>query len=263
MSGARPSAAAWAVLRSRPMSYGAGLRWQLALHGARLADRVPDVVLWLVHRPVITLGRRGRRSALVRPADELAAQGVELHIASRGGDATYHGPGQWVVYPILRLGGVGADAHGHLWNLEELSIRTCADFGVPAWRRPGMSGAWTAQGKIAAIGFHIKRWVTLHGTSFNVDPQPNGFEWIIPCGLRGEPVASLRQCLGGEAPPMDTVAERMMANFEHVFGRRLTVWRGRDPLPTDLANLLEVDCADDEPSGGDYDSDSPTSRASN
>jgi len=246
-----PAAEAWAVLRSRPLSYTEGVRWQLALHAARLAGQVPDVVLWLVHEPVITLGRRGRRTGLLRAPDELRAMGVEVHVASRGGDATYHGPGQWVVYPILRLGGVAADAHGHLWNLEELSIRTCRDFGVSAWRRAGMSGAWTAQGKIAAIGFHIKRWVTLHGTSFNVDPQPNGFDWIIPCGLRGEPVASLRQCLGADAPTMPMVADRLMANFEQVFGRRLLVWRDRDPLPDELTRVLGVPYADAAPAVAD------------
>ncbi|MCX7818649.1 MAG: lipoyl(octanoyl) transferase LipB [Kiritimatiellae bacterium] len=253
MSRPPSSGEAWAFVRPRPVGYAEALRWQLSLHAARLAGRVPDVVLWLVHEPVITLGRRGRREALLRTPEELAACGVELHVASRGGDATYHGPGQWVVYPILRLGRVGADAHGHLWNLEELSIRTCADFGVAAWRRPGMAGAWTASGKIAAIGFHLRRWVTLHGTSFNVDPCPNGFEWIVPCGLRGEPVASLRTCLGGHAPSMDAVAERMLANFEQVFGRRLTVWREGEALPPELAATLAA-----QPSGSSADS-----RASN
>lgn len=226
-----------AVFFDRPVPYAEGVRLQEALHAERLADRMPDTLLILQHQAVVTLGRRGRDGHLRKSPAELAARGIELHLASRGGDVTYHGPGQWVVYPILRLGLNEADAHGHLWNLEEIAVRTCGDFGVRAWRREGMSGAWTEAGKIAAIGFHLKRWVTIHGMSFNVDPDPGGFEVIVPCGLVGERVASLRALLGSRCPTLPEVRERLARNFESVCGRALDILRPSDPLPADLSAL--------------------------
>ncbi len=229
----------WALAIPGVVPYAAGVRLQECLHAARLAGRIPDTVVALQHGPVVTLGRRGRDNFLLRQPDALAALGIEVHVSSRGGDVTYHGPGQWVLYPILHLGVGRADAHGHLWNLEEISIRTCRDFGVEAWRREGKSGAWTASGKIAAIGFHIKRWITMHGTSFNVDPRPDGFAHIVPCGLAGEPVASLRTCLGDRCPPMDAVLDRLLAHAGTVLGRTLTLYRADGPLPAELAKAME------------------------
>ena len=129
---------AWAVPLADPVPYDTALRWQEALHHARVAGRLPDTVLILQHAPTITLGRRGRDNFLLRPPEELESRGIAVRHASRGGDVTYHGPGQWVLYPILRLGSGGADAHGHLWNLEEIALRVCRAFGVEAARRAGM-----------------------------------------------------------------------------------------------------------------------------
>lgn len=212
-----------------PVRYADGVRIQEAIVRARQADQIPDTVLFLEHHPVITLGRRGRRNFLLARPEDLAARGVDLEHASRGGDVTYHGPGQLVMYPILKLGSTEADSHGYLHNLEEIAIRTAAEFGVAARRRPGMNGAWTDAGKIAAIGFHLKRWVTMHGMSFNVDLDLEGFSLIIGCGLVGEKVTSLREILGAACPTIDQVSAAMARQFSAICGRSLTVHTaGRD-----------------------------------
>jgi lipoic acid synthetase/lipoyl(octanoyl) transferase len=212
---------ALSVSFEEPVRYAEGVRIQEALLEARTRDAIPDVVLWLEHAPVITFGNRARREHLLATESDLRARGIDLEHASRGGDITYHGPGQLVVYPILRLGDREADAHGYLWNLEEIAVRTAADFGVRAWRKDGKNGAWTESGKIAAIGFRLKRWVTLHGMSFNVNPDLDGFSAIVPCGLAGQPVASLRSILGDAAPSLAKVREAMAGHFEDVMGRTL------------------------------------------
>ena len=222
---------AWAIFFPDPVPYAEGLRIQLALHEARLHDRIPDTVLFLQHRPVITLGRRGRTEHLLAREEELKKRGVDLFEASRGGDVTYHGPGQMVMYPIIRLGGSGTDSHGYLYNLEEIAIRTCAGYGIDAWRREGKSGAWTSGGKIAAIGFKLQRWVSLHGMSFNVEEGLDGFNLIVPCGLAGEPIASLRNLLGERGPAVDEVGAAMADHFEQVCGRTLERFTSDGPLP--------------------------------
>ncbi len=213
---------AHAIFFPDPVPYAKGLRIQLALHQARLDGLIPDTVMFLQHRPVITLGRRGRTQHLLMNEVSLQQQGIDLFESSRGGDVTYHGPGQVVMYPIMRLSRQGRGSHSYLHQLEEISIRTCARYGVEAWRREGKSGAWTAAGKIAAIGFKLQRWVTLHGTSFNVEAGLHGFDLIVPCGLAGEPVASLRKLTGEACPTVAEVAQTMADQFEEVCGRRLT-----------------------------------------
>ncbi len=204
-----------------PVRYADGVRFQEALVAARQDEAIPDVVLFLQHHPVITLGRRGRTQHLLASPEKLAHHGVDLVTSSRGGDVTYHGPGQLVIYPILKLGTAEADAHGYLQNLEEVAVRTAADFGVTAYRRPGMNGAWTEAGKIAAIGFYLKRWVTLHGMSFNVDLDLAGFQLIVGCGLVGEKVSSLRQILGARCPNLPTVRDHLARHVEQILGRTL------------------------------------------
>lgn len=211
---------AWVVFFDRPVEYGEAATLQDHLAAMRAREEIPDVVLFLEHPPVVTLGARGRSEHLRLTRKELAARGIALYSSSRGGDVTYHAPGQIVLYPILRLGQREADAHGYLANLEEVAIRTAADFGVRAWRRPGLNGAWTSEGKLAAIGFRLRRWVTLHGMSFNVDLDLLGFETIVPCGLH-EPVTSLRHLLGARGPSVVEVREQMAVRFQEVFQRRL------------------------------------------
>ena len=232
-------APAWAVFFDGPAAYDRGVRLQEAVHAARVRGAIPDTVLFLEHAPVVTLGRRGRDRHLRLDAAALAARGIALHRASRGGDVTYHGPGQWVVYPILRLGGAEADSHGYLWNLEEIAIRAAADFGVRAFRRPGKSGAWAEGGKFAAIGFFLRRWVTLHGMSFNVDVDLAGFETIVPCGLTGERVASLATLLGPAAcPPRAVARDALLRHFAAVLGRDVTLFRSPADAPPALRKLL-------------------------
>lgn len=193
----------------RPVRFEDAERLQARLVEARLADRIPNVLLLMQHDPVVTLGRRARDRHLKVSPETLRARGIDFAVASRGGDATYHGPGQWVLYPILRLDARTSGLHGYLNRLEEIALGCAGAFGVKAFRREGKSGAWTAAGKIAAIGFRIQRWVTCHGMSFNVDVDLTGFQWIVPCGLHGEPVTSLRRILGGACPARDPVADVM------------------------------------------------------
>ena len=229
---------AWALYFDVPVPYSLGDRVQDRLLDARAREEIPDTVLFLEHEPVITLGRRGRDQFLLASRRELERRGIALATASRGGDITYHEPGQLVMYPILRLGAREADAHGYLANLEDIAVRTAAGFQVKACRREGMNGAWTAQGKIAAIGFRLKRWVTSHGMSFNVDPDLAAFDLIVGCGLVGEPVSSLRAMLGKGCPSMAEVRSVMTSAFRDVCGRDLLVHEHRAEWPSAVRDVL-------------------------
>lgn len=202
-----------------PIRYARAVELQELLVAARQRDEIPDTVLFLEHFPVVTLGRRARENFLLAKPAQLSAMGVDFFTASRGGDVTFHGPGQLVMYPVLKLGTVEADSHGYLQNLEETAIRTAAAFGIAAFRRKGMNGAWTESGKIAAIGFSLKRWVTMHGMSFNVNPDLRGFDLIVGCGLVGEKISSLEKILGAKCPPPARVREKMAENFQKIMGR--------------------------------------------
>ena len=232
---------AWAVQFGEPVPYQTGLDMQHRLLAARQADEIPDTVLVLQHTPTVTLGNRGRDHYLLKTPEEYKALGIDVFHAERGGDVTYHAPGQWVLYPVIYLGGTEADSHGYLWNLEEVALRTLADFGIQRFRREGKNGAWTEQGKVAAIGFRLKRWVAFHGMSFNVSLDLSGFQTIVPCGLVGQPVASVQTVLGSACPPMGAVRARLLANFSTVCGRDLEVFSsGADPaeLPDRLRKII-------------------------
>ncbi|MDH3346088.1 MAG: lipoyl(octanoyl) transferase LipB [Kiritimatiellaceae bacterium] len=220
---------AWAIQFDEPIPYQQGLDLQHQLLTARQNDEIPDTVLILQHTPTVTLGNRGRDNYLLKTPEEYEALGIEVFHAERGGDVTYHAPGQWVLYPIIYLGGSEADSHGYLWNLEEVALRTLSDFEVEGFRVDGKNGAWTDQGKIAAIGFRLKRWVAFHGMSFNVRLDLSGFQTIVPCGLVGQPVASMQTVLGEACPPMETVRDRLLANFSDVCKRELEVFNASHP----------------------------------
>ena len=229
---------AWAVFCDAPLPYAKGVLLQERLHAARLADAIPDTILFVEHTPVVTLGQRGRNEGVRASPARLQELGVDLAQASRGGNVTFHGPGQCVMYPILRLGSHEADAHGYLFNLEEVAIRTAADFGVQAYRREGKNGAWTDDGKIAAIGFRLKRWVTIHGLSFNVNVDLAGFDLIVPCGLAGEKVSSLARLLGPRCPTSAQVRERLAQHFATVCGREIERFNSSASLPSELRQLF-------------------------
>jgi lipoate-protein ligase B len=229
---------AWSVSFKNPLPYPVGLEIQRRILKARQEERIPDTVLVLQHTPVVTLGNRGRDNYLLKTEAEYKAEGIDLFHAERGGDVTYHAPGQWILYPILHLGGNEADSHGYLSNLEEVAIQTLADFGVEGFRKEGKSGAWTDAGKIAAIGFRLKRWVSFHGMSFNVDLNLAGFQTIVPCGLVGEPVASLKTILGDACPEMPRVRDALLNHFSTICQRDLERFDADGGMPEILAELI-------------------------
>ena len=178
--------------------YTEALEIQRALVEDRQAGRVPDLLLLLEHPPVITLGasaRHGTENLLASP-EELASRGVELHEAQRGGDVTYHGPGQLVGYPILDLKPDRCDAHRYVRDLEEVIIKTALEFAVPAARLPGLTGVWANGEKLAAIGVRLSRWVTSHGFAVNVNTDLDFFSLIQPCGIRDRGITSLATLIG-------------------------------------------------------------------
>src|SRR5262245_38102376 len=172
------------------VGYDEALAMQRALVEERRADRVPDLLLLLQHPPVITLGVRGDggRANIVAADDRLRALGITIHETGRGGDVTYHGPGQIVGYPILDLRPARCDVHRYVRDVEEVMIRVCADYGVMAGRIKGLTGAWIGADKIGAdkigaIGVRISRWITSHGFAFNVNTNLDHFRLIVPCGI--------------------------------------------------------------------------------
>jgi lipoyl(octanoyl) transferase len=220
---------------NKPVPYQPAAEAMERLVEDRLQNRTPDTVLFLEHQPVVTLGSRGRDSFLLKTPAELEAEGVHVAHATRGGDVTFHGPGQLVMYPILALGPSETDTHRYLASLEETAIRACTDFGVTAFRVPGKTGAWTADGKIAAIGVRVRRWITSHGMSFNISVDLRYTSWIVPCGLVGQPVTSLRQILGEACPALADVREHLRLRLAEVMNR--TVEWSDGPLPEALASL--------------------------
>jgi lipoyl(octanoyl) transferase len=187
------------VRRLGCVSYGEALDLQKTLVDERRAGCVPDLLLLLQHPPVITLGvRRGSRSHVIASDGQLAMHGIEVHEAGRGGDVTYHGPGQIVGYPILDLRPDRCDVHRYVRDLEEVMIRVCADYGIAAHRVDGLTGAWVGTAKIGAIGVRISRWITSHGFAFNVNTRLEDFQLIVPCGIADRGVTSLRELLGKE-----------------------------------------------------------------
>ena len=229
----------WSITFEKPVRYREALSIQLSLLEARQKDEIPDVVLLLQHTPTVTIGNRGRDNYLLKSLDEYSNLGIDVHHVERGGDVTYHSPGQWVLYPILHLGKKNVDSHGYLFNLEEIAIQTMSNYGIYSYRRKGKSGAWTDQGKVAAIGFRLKKWVSFHGMSFNVNNDLNGFNTIVPCGLEGENVTSLENLLFDKLPSIDSVGSNLLDCFEKVMDRNLVRYYSTDDLPSVLFRLTD------------------------
>lgn len=205
------------VRRLGLVSYADGLELQRALVDDRKAGRIPNTLLLLQHPHVLTIGvkKDGRQHILAAP-DLLAARGVEVFETGRGGDVTYHGPGQLVGYPIFDLHPDRRDVHKYVRDLEEVMIRACADYGLAADRVKGMSGTWIRDAKIGAIGVRISRWVTSHGFAFNVTTDLDFFNLIVPCGIADKAVTSLAAQLGRPIP-MAEVEDALIRHFTSVF----------------------------------------------
>jgi lipoyl(octanoyl) transferase len=260
------------VLQLGTVDYTAGLSLQKKLVELRKEGRIGDVLLLLEHTPVITLGRNAKQKNIIASPELLAQRGVEVFECDRGGDVTFHGPGQLVGYPIFDLRGLASldskrrtmGAIEYVRNLEEVLIRTSADFGIPTKRICGLTGVWTAgpddenawvgtgalagpaesrtrqpslepEAKIAALGVHISRAVTSHGFALNVNTDLSYFDLIIPCGITAKPVTSMEKELGRQVS-LETVAESVSRNFGVVFGSQVLWVESLDALlgPSDV-----------------------------
>jgi lipoyl(octanoyl) transferase len=207
------------VHRLGRVRYADALEMQERLVRQRQAGEIDDTLLLLEHEPVFTLGRNARTGNVLFPAEQLRERGFDVHDVGRGGDVTYHGPGQVVGYPILDLSPDRCDVHRYVRDLEEVMIRTCADFGVQGARVPGLTGCWVGDEKIGAIGVRISRWVTSHGFAFNVSPAAlDPFRLIVPCGIRGKGVTALERLIGRPVA-MDPVMDRLTVHVAEVFDR--------------------------------------------
>ena len=253
------------VVQLGRVDYATGLRVQQRLVELRKAGQIGNVLLLLEHTPVITLGRNAKAANILLPPEQLALRGVEVFECDRGGDVTFHGPGQLVGYPIFDLRGFsrqpsafshqpsvisrreeqleGATGSLPAWRkslgavdyvrrLEEVLIRTCTDFGIPTARVAGLTGAWTTnepEAKIAAIGVHISRGVTSHGFALNVNTDLSYFDLILPCGIASKPVTSMEKELSREVG-FNAVAEAISRNFGMVFASQMLWVESLDAL---------------------------------
>ena len=206
------------IRRLGVVPYADALEIQRGLVEDRRANRVGDLLLFVEHPHVLTLGVRGDggRSHILAPPEMLHARGIEIYETGRGGDITYHGPGQLVGYPIVDLEPDRCDVHRYVRDLEDVLIRTAADYGVSARRIDGLTGVWVGDEKLAAIGVRISRWVTSHGFALNVTTDLDNFDLIVPCGIADRGVTSLSRLL---SRPIDTrdVQDRVADHFVDVF----------------------------------------------
>ena len=211
------------VRRLGLVPYGEALAMQRQLVEERRAGRVPDLLLLLQHPAVITLGVKGDggRANIVATDGRLAELGIAVQETGRGGDVTYHGPGQIVGYPIIDLKPDRCDVHVYVRDLEEVMIRVCAEYGLTASRIKGLTGVWVGAEKIAAIGVRISRWVTSHGFAFNVSTPLDHFALIVPCGIADRGVTSLERATGRDISLAD-VEEAVIRHFAVVFSRAIS-----------------------------------------
>lgn len=211
-----------AVRRLGLVEYEDGLLIQRLVEQERQRGAVPDTILLLEHPPVITVGRSAAQKAsqqILCPLERLRELGIDVVQTDRGGAVTYHGPGQLVAYPILQLRGAERDVHHYLRLLEEVIIRTLADFGIEAHREAGRTGVWVRGEKIASIGVHLSRWITRHGLALNVANDLSLFDLIVPCGLSGVRMTSMERVCGQHVS-FDQVESALIGHFGQVFNRR-------------------------------------------
>jgi lipoyl(octanoyl) transferase len=233
------------VLDLGTIDYVTGLRLQEQLVALRKEGRIGDVLLLLEHTPVITLGRNAHWQNILASPEVLAQRGVEVFECNRGGDVTFHGPGQVVAYPIFDLRGFPSSSPNRntmgviefVRSLEEVLIRTCAEFGIPSKRISGLTGVWTGEdahhstveSKIAALGVHISRGITSHGIALNVNTDLSYFNLIVPCGITSKPVTSIARELGHEVPLQD-IAQVLTRSFGKIFNSQILWLESLDSL---------------------------------
>ena len=205
--------------------YGETLLLQHRLHALRVEGQIPDTVLTVEHPPVMTIGRRGNSENILVSTERLAREGISVHRVERGGDVTYHGPGQLVVYPIVDLQARDCGLRGYIRRLEQAVIALLHELDVVGEQRPGFPGVWMNGRKIASIGVHVKRWVTCHGLALNVCVNQDHFRLIRPCGLEAETISL--SALMNTPPSLDEVARRLLPKMGALFGWR---WVDRDLL---------------------------------
>lgn len=212
------------VERMGCIGYAPMLAVQEARHAAVVADAHDDTLFLLEHDPVVTLGKNSGLDGadnLKRTPAELRAMGIEVHRSSRGGDVTYHGPGQIVGYPIVKLRDGERDIRRYIWNLEEILIRTCAEYGMVASRVEELRGVWIGNDKVAAIGVRVARWTTMHGFALNVSTNMEHFDTIVPCGIHGRGVTSLERLLDRPVA-LPEVEEHLARHTARILGRELS-----------------------------------------
>ncbi len=215
------------ILDAGTLGYGEALSLQRRLVAGKKAGDTRDFLILVEHPPVVTLGRAAAEAHLRVPREVLVARGVQVYDVDRGGDVTYHGPGQLVGYPIIDLKQADLRLHRFLRLIESVLIGVAGELGVSAGQRPNLAGVWTAGGKIAAIGIAVSRWITCHGFALNVKRCITGFELIIPCGLCREAVTSLEE-LRGESLEMPRVRGMTAAAFARAMGRRAVTFPLQD-----------------------------------
>jgi lipoate-protein ligase B len=206
------------VRRLGCVAYDEGLRLQKELETEVIEKRKSDYLLLLEHPHTFTIGRQAKANGILASTETLKTLGVSVFETNRGGKVTYHGLGQIVGYPVISLSPEREDVHKYVRDLEEILIRTLFDFGIEAFRIEGLTGVHTREGKVAAIGVHIKRWVTTHGFALNVNTDLSFFDWIISC--EGEPVTSMEKLVGREFR-LAEVENKIVEKFAEVFGNSI------------------------------------------
>jgi lipoate-protein ligase B len=214
--------------------YSRALDLQMQICNLKKLGFDKDVLLLLEHPPTITMGRSGKPDHLLIREENLKSRGIGFWNVDRGGDVTFHGPGQLVGYPILLLRGHERDVRGYMHNIEESLIRLLALYGIEATRESGFTGVWTPKGKIAAMGVHISRWITRHGFALNVNTDLSFYDLIVPCGITDRSVTSMKKLLSREVE-MTEVVDRYAMEFGRIFYRNL-IWMNEDELGGELRN---------------------------
>ncbi|MEW6143792.1 MAG: lipoyl(octanoyl) transferase LipB [Thermodesulfobacteriota bacterium] len=234
------------VYKLGTVPYGKALDLQLKLLEMRKNEEIGDTLLLLEHPPTFTIGRRGNMGNLLAAKSHLEKAGIHFEVISRGGDITYHGPGQLVGYPIMDLNGMGRDIHKYLRNLEETIIVSLGNFGIRGRRIEGVTGVWTKWHKIASIGVGVRRWVTYHGFALNVNTDLSYFDMIVPCGIENVQMTSIQRWLGKkEYIDMPDVEDSIIKAFSQVFNithsNTTTLYNNFRDKDVDFDLLLDIE----------------------